>query len=220
MRKLKKLGICESEEECLTAEQMSGNVKKVVLLEHLQTFKCFFIKPWILKQCDVFPPTLKILTLRGCQLPWDQMTILCKLPKLEVLKLKDYAFQGSEWEPTDECFEQLKFLLLDGTDLITGMPVLVNSLSLRILFWRTVVACTRFLMMLPKYLLCYSLNCITVALQLMTLQIRFEKNKLAWEMMILWCGSTNSLTMNPKLALVWNLACPLYKQWGWCRGFN
>lgn len=134
MRKLKKLGICESEEECLTAEQMSGNVKKVVLLEHLQTFKCFFIKPWILKQCDVFPPTLKILTLRGCQLPWDQMTILCKLPKLEVLKLKDYAFQGSEWEPTDECFEQLKFLLLDGTDLITGMPVLVNSLSLRILF--------------------------------------------------------------------------------------
>ncbi|KAM3341137.1 hypothetical protein P3S68_028772 [Capsicum galapagoense] len=46
------------------------------------------------------------------------MTILCPLPKLEVLKLKDYAFQGSEWEPTDERFQQLKFLLLDGTDLI------------------------------------------------------------------------------------------------------
>ncbi|KAF3615645.1 hypothetical protein FXO37_35423 [Capsicum annuum] len=46
------------------------------------------------------------------------MTILCTLPKLEVLKLKDYAFQGSEWEPTNERFQQLKFLLLDGTDLI------------------------------------------------------------------------------------------------------
>ncbi|KAM3343502.1 putative late blight resistance protein R1B-14 isoform X1 [Capsicum galapagoense] len=118
MPNLKKLGIRESEEECLTAEQMSGKLKKLVLLEHLETFKGFFIKPWILKQCDVFPPTLKKLTLRGCQLPWDQMTILCKLPKLEVLKLKDYAFQGSEWEPTDERFQQLKFLLLDGTDLI------------------------------------------------------------------------------------------------------
>ncbi|KAM3217779.1 hypothetical protein P3L10_027222 [Capsicum annuum] len=40
------------------------------------------------------------------------------LPKLEVLKLKYYAFRGSEWEPTDERFQQLKFLLLDGTDLI------------------------------------------------------------------------------------------------------
>ncbi|KAM3396678.1 hypothetical protein P3S68_000190 [Capsicum galapagoense] len=46
------------------------------------------------------------------------MKILCKLPKLEVLKLKYYAFRGSEWEPTDERFQQLKFLLLDETDLI------------------------------------------------------------------------------------------------------
>ncbi|PHU04250.1 hypothetical protein BC332_25072 [Capsicum chinense] len=46
------------------------------------------------------------------------MKILCKLPKLEVLKIKYYAFRGSEWEPTDERFQQLKFLLLDGTDLI------------------------------------------------------------------------------------------------------
>ncbi|PHU28195.1 hypothetical protein BC332_00288 [Capsicum chinense] len=76
------------------------------------------VNPWILQQCDVFSPTLKKLTLRGCQLPWSQMKILCKLPKLEVLKLKYYAFRGSEWEPTDERFQQLKFLLLDGTDLI------------------------------------------------------------------------------------------------------
>ncbi|XP_055807568.1 putative late blight resistance protein homolog R1B-14 [Solanum dulcamara] len=118
MPNLKKLGIRESEEECSTAKQISGKLKKLVRLEHLERLKCFFINPWILKQCDVFPPTLKKLTLRGCQLPWNQMTILCKLPQLEVLKLKDYAFQGSEWEPTAECFQQLKFLLLDGTDVI------------------------------------------------------------------------------------------------------
>lgn len=119
MPNLKKLGIRDSEEECLPAEQMSIDLKKLVLMKHLETLKCFFIKPWRLQRNDVFPPTLKKLTLRGCQLPWYQMTILCKLPKLEVLKLKDYAFQGSEWEPTDhERFQQLKFLLLDGTDLI------------------------------------------------------------------------------------------------------
>ncbi|XP_055809107.1 putative late blight resistance protein homolog R1A-10 [Solanum dulcamara] len=118
MPNLMKLGIREHKQECLTAEQMSGNLKQLVLLEHLERLKCFFIKPWILKQCDVFPPTLKKLTLRGCQLPWNQMAILCKLPKLEVLKLKYYAFQGSEWEPTEEHFQRLKFLLLDGTDLI------------------------------------------------------------------------------------------------------
>ncbi|KAM3204230.1 hypothetical protein P3L10_027639 [Capsicum annuum] len=53
MPNLKKLGIRESEEECLTAEQMSGKLKKLFLLEHLEAFKGFFIKPWILKQCDL-----------------------------------------------------------------------------------------------------------------------------------------------------------------------
>ncbi|KAM3287204.1 hypothetical protein P3S67_020634 [Capsicum chacoense] len=85
---LKKLGIRERKEDCLTAEQMSGNLRKLVPMKHLETVKCFFINPWILQQCDVFSPTLKKLTLRGCQLPWSQMKILCKLPKLEVLKLK------------------------------------------------------------------------------------------------------------------------------------
>ncbi|KAM3325058.1 putative late blight resistance protein R1B-14 isoform X2 [Capsicum chacoense] len=131
---LKKLGIRERKEDCLTAEQMSGNLRKLVPMKHLETLKCFFINPWILQQCDVFSPTLKKLTLRGCQLPWSQMKILCKLPKLEVLKLKYYAFRGSEWEPTDEHFQQLKFLLLDGTDLIHWKASSIQFPSLRVLF--------------------------------------------------------------------------------------
>ncbi|CAN4087245.1 unnamed protein product [Withania somnifera] len=118
MPNLKKLGVRESEEECLNAQLMSWDLRKLVLMKHIETLKFFFIKPWRLQRNDIFPQTLKKLTLRGCQLSWDQMKILCKLSKLEVLKLKDYAFQGSEWEPTDECFQQLKFLLLDGTDVI------------------------------------------------------------------------------------------------------
>ncbi|KAM3204229.1 hypothetical protein P3L10_027638 [Capsicum annuum] len=88
MPNLRKLGIRESEEERLTTKKMSGKLKKLVLLEHLETLKCFFINPWV-QQCDVFPKPQEI-DVAGCQLPWDQMTILCTLPKLEVLKLKDY----------------------------------------------------------------------------------------------------------------------------------
>ncbi|KAM3343504.1 hypothetical protein P3S68_025593 [Capsicum galapagoense] len=47
MPNLRKLGICESEEERLTAKQMSGKLKKLVLLEQLETLKCFFINPWV-----------------------------------------------------------------------------------------------------------------------------------------------------------------------------
>ncbi|PHT69767.1 hypothetical protein T459_24871 [Capsicum annuum] len=57
MPNLRKLGIRESEEERLTAKQMSGKLKKLVLLEHLETLKCFFINPWV-QQCDVFSPTV------------------------------------------------------------------------------------------------------------------------------------------------------------------
>ncbi|KAM3204004.1 hypothetical protein P3L10_027413 [Capsicum annuum] len=47
MPNLRKLGIRESEEERLTTKQISGKLKKLVLLEHLETLKCFFINPWV-----------------------------------------------------------------------------------------------------------------------------------------------------------------------------
>ncbi|KAL2515432.1 putative late blight resistance protein-like protein R1B-13 [Forsythia ovata] len=40
------------------------------------------------------------------------------LQNLEVLKLRDYAFIGSEWEPTEGEFCQLKVLLLEETELV------------------------------------------------------------------------------------------------------
>lgn len=65
-----------------------------------------------------FPPNLKKLTLNFSYLPWDNMNVLSLLPNLEVLKLKNYAFVGSEWEQYEEGFDRLKYLLLETTDLV------------------------------------------------------------------------------------------------------
>lgn len=50
-------------------------------------------------------------------LPWKDMDIVGMLPNLEVLKAKDKAFQGQEWEPAEQGFCQLKFLLLEETNV-------------------------------------------------------------------------------------------------------
>ncbi|KAL0298500.1 UNVERIFIED_CONTAM: hypothetical protein Sradi_6509800 [Sesamum radiatum] len=65
----------------------------------------------------VFPPSLKKLTISGWHHPWQDMGIVGSLPNLEVLKLRDYAFRGYEWETSEEEFRCLKFLLLDKSDL-------------------------------------------------------------------------------------------------------
>lgn len=63
---------------------------------------------------DAFPQNLKSLTFRGdFFLAWKELSIVGKLPKLEVLKLSDNAFTGEEWEVVEEGFPRLKFLFLD-----------------------------------------------------------------------------------------------------------
>ncbi|XP_019157680.1 PREDICTED: probable disease resistance protein At1g59620 [Ipomoea nil] len=64
-----------------------------------------------------FPPNLKKLTLRYTYLPWKEMDIIGRLAHLEVLKLKDFAFCGSEWEPIEQGFRRLKVLLISRSDL-------------------------------------------------------------------------------------------------------
>ncbi|KAL0402642.1 UNVERIFIED_CONTAM: putative late blight resistance proteinR1B-12 [Sesamum latifolium] len=64
-----------------------------------------------------FPQSLKKLTMSGWQRPWEAMGIIGSLPKLEVLKLRDYAFRGHKWETNEEEFCCLKFLLIDKSDL-------------------------------------------------------------------------------------------------------
>ncbi|XP_031102037.1 putative late blight resistance protein homolog R1C-3 [Ipomoea triloba] len=64
-----------------------------------------------------FPPNLKKLTLRYTYLPWKEMDTIGKLPHLEVLKLKDFAFCGSKWEPSKQGFRELKALLISRSNL-------------------------------------------------------------------------------------------------------
>ncbi|KAG5569361.1 hypothetical protein H5410_059127 [Solanum commersonii] len=67
---------------------------------------------------DAFPQNLKSLTFTGefC-LAWKDLSIVGKLPKLEVLKLSWIAFIGEEWEVVEEGFPHLKFLLLDSVGI-------------------------------------------------------------------------------------------------------
>nr|GLL29667.1 putative late blight resistance protein homolog R1C-3 isoform X1 [Ipomoea trifida] len=64
-----------------------------------------------------FPPNLKKLTLRYTYLPWKEMDTIGELPHLEVLKLKDFAFFGSKWEPSKQGFRELKTLLISRSNL-------------------------------------------------------------------------------------------------------
>nr|GMD19827.1 putative late blight resistance protein homolog R1B-14 [Ipomoea batatas] len=115
---LKKLGLREEEGERLSDEKLLYLLNNLKVLSCLETLKCFFTKQRPLPMPDAFPPNLKHLTLQGCRRPWKEMSILSALPKLEVLKLKDCAFEGSKWELTEEeVFCQLKAMVIDIADL-------------------------------------------------------------------------------------------------------
>ncbi|EYU21828.1 hypothetical protein MIMGU_mgv1a019841mg [Erythranthe guttata] len=66
-----------------------------------------------LVQNFILPNSLKKLTLMGTKLKWEDMnTKIGLLPNLQVLKLKEYSFVGTEWETVEGQFCNLKFLLI------------------------------------------------------------------------------------------------------------
>lgn len=160
---LKKLGLYETAEahviEKLWLDRVfpSGNVfnssytsqsncwsyiSNVAQLHHLEILKLHFIhlfaeeRRWV-PRVDEFPPNLKKLTLSSSYLPWEDMNVLSMLPNLEVLKLKNNAFVGSDWEQYEDGFARLKYLLIDKTDLVhwkatsTQFPSLQHLLLFR-----------------------------------------------------------------------------------------
>ncbi|KAL0356275.1 UNVERIFIED_CONTAM: putative late blight resistance proteinR1A-4 [Sesamum radiatum] len=91
-------------------------------LEKLESFKFIVLNPIPNPENDflpklVFPETLTKLTLSGCGLHWKDMTIIEELPNLEVLKLREFAFQGPKWDLEEMFFPELKFLLLEALEL-------------------------------------------------------------------------------------------------------
>lgn len=60
---------------------------------------------------------LKTLTLSATSLDWKYMSTLAKIPTLEVLKLKNNAFEGDIWVANGDGFKCLQFLLITDTNL-------------------------------------------------------------------------------------------------------
>ncbi|CAI9089207.1 OLC1v1023729C2 [Oldenlandia corymbosa var. corymbosa] len=66
----------------------------------------------------VFPENLKKLTLYGCELPWEKITMVAELRHLEVLKLLNQSFTGKTWNMEEGQFTKLRFLKLKSLDII------------------------------------------------------------------------------------------------------
>ncbi|KAL7114626.1 hypothetical protein ACP275_04G132800 [Erythranthe tilingii] len=64
-----------------------------------------------------FPSSLKQLRLRGCKIPWEDMSIVGSLPNLEELQLHGNAAVGQKWISKDGEFVRLKFLWIHACQL-------------------------------------------------------------------------------------------------------
>lgn len=100
--------------------QLFHTLNNLVHLCELESLSCYFhfgVNDNILPSLS-FPLSLKKLVLKGCQIPWKQMTIIGALPNLQVLKLKSGAMVGNLWETNEEEFKQLRFLLIHDSELV------------------------------------------------------------------------------------------------------
>ncbi|KZV53863.1 hypothetical protein F511_00129 [Dorcoceras hygrometricum] len=65
-----------------------------------------------------FPLALRKLALHKFKLSWKEVSIIGKLPHLEVLKLVIVSLEGPKWCTGDDEFQQLKFLKLDRLGIV------------------------------------------------------------------------------------------------------
>nr|GMD45097.1 putative late blight resistance protein homolog R1B-17 [Ipomoea batatas] len=107
---LKELGIY------IEGELVHGCLESLVHLRLLEKLKVEIGRVERFYLPTSFPPNLKQLTLRYTYVPWKEIHIVGKLPNLETLKLKDFAFCGSKWEQTEMGFKKLKVLLISCLD--------------------------------------------------------------------------------------------------------
>ncbi|KAK6783949.1 hypothetical protein RDI58_017403 [Solanum bulbocastanum] len=133
----------------LRGRQKEGQGEK--MFEHLNSLACLKRLEQLKIRCkDLYlfpipcmytlPTSLRSLTLSYSFLPWEDMANIVKLPKLEVLKIKNYGFYGDVWRLNDgEIFNQLKFLLIRTNDLKQWKAGSVNFPMLQRLVLRTCI---------------------------------------------------------------------------------
>ncbi|KAH0643682.1 hypothetical protein KY289_034656 [Solanum tuberosum] len=127
IKKVRKLGICGRASHFNDAPKCLDNLRYLPELEALKILSYGHYRSDFLHRLPVpcvgsFPPNLKKLTIEGTHLLWSKLTIISKLPKLEVLQLKKLKLFGDElgetaWEVSEMGFRNLKFLLIEKMDL-------------------------------------------------------------------------------------------------------
>ncbi|XP_027154761.1 putative late blight resistance protein homolog R1B-16 [Coffea eugenioides] len=120
MPSLRMLGLSETKED-YEMDWSAKCLKELFYLQELWTFEAMLLqgKYKNTENLDALPSNLRKLTISWSYQPWQNMTSIASLPELEVLKLKNYAFQGPKWEPTEGGFRVLKHLLVEKTDLVS-----------------------------------------------------------------------------------------------------
>nr|GMD41339.1 putative late blight resistance protein homolog R1B-17 [Ipomoea batatas] len=107
---LKELGIY------IEGDLVHGCLERLVHLHLLEKLKVEIGRVERFYLPTSFPPNLKQLTLHYTYVPWKNIHIVGKLPNLETLKLKYFAFCGSKWEQTEMGFKKLKVFLISRLD--------------------------------------------------------------------------------------------------------
>lgn len=91
-------------------------------LHELKSFQSVIIYPEVLaappRLLSFAMSNLEKLSLSGFGYPWEDVSIIAKLPCLKVLKLQCYAFQGEKWETKEKEFSRLEYLCIEDTDLV------------------------------------------------------------------------------------------------------
>ncbi|KAL1546745.1 putative late blight resistance protein R1B-16 [Salvia divinorum] len=114
IRNIKKLGICYSEEKF----GVGYHLDNLMHLLQLEKLKLDMHNSFVPHLNPIFLPlSLKKLELSGEWISWREMTIVGSLPNLQVLKLKNYACYGEQWETSQEGFGNLIHLLIDESNL-------------------------------------------------------------------------------------------------------
>ncbi|KAH0641644.1 hypothetical protein KY289_032618 [Solanum tuberosum] len=124
IKKVRKLGICGWASHFNDAPKCLDNLRYLPELEALKivSYRSNFLHRLPVPCVGSFPPNLKKLTIQGAHLLWSKLIIISKLPKLEVLQLKELKLFGDElgetaWEVSEMGFRNLKFLLIEKMDL-------------------------------------------------------------------------------------------------------
>ncbi|XP_060215476.1 putative late blight resistance protein homolog R1A-3 [Lycium barbarum] len=102
------------------SEKSGGSCNRFPVLDFLNQLESLNViyQGRVLQPCEFnFPSNLKKLTLSKFRLPWVEISAIAALQNLEVLKLLLEAFEGEEWNVSDEEFPKLKFLKLGNLNI-------------------------------------------------------------------------------------------------------